>query len=471
MSYSVSFTAMIKPPVTLPISQTINAYNKLAPFSGGSLGTGANGTHYQNISLQSNTLSTQTAAALRNQPSDYSYGSHDDLAKNLTDFDDLKGSDETVNNIYDGVVAILALRIKNWLSTDQQVKLIAYYLGAANETRRVINHSITQLFYLQQRGKIRISNLLNVFFYSCDIGNMIQDQSELTIANVRKKLSSILKTLRADEINHDSKQIDENDLVKSLKSNTELVDEKFKPSLSVTIPLMKNRVYVDYSKKSDLDKVSFVDKSCNFVKANKDETDGAKIIKNHVDLLGELIPDIFGLAYNHIELLQELERFGLDESEGFQIQRFSNFLGLFRDIFLSRYFEFKFKHKIDQEFENLLQPLVDFLNFEVSESSLYMFSSGKYHESMWNSLNGVMEKLLFYTNGKKTSVKSWKDKRTLKMDIQKNSDSKTYYLNLINCNTEDSYDILGTFASNFEQGAQLYRDHGLNLSQWPVDIY
>jgi hypothetical protein len=75
-------------------------------------------------------------------------------------------------------------------------------------------------------------------------------------------------------------------------------------------------------------------------------------INNDVNLLGKIIPDIFDFANNHLELLFELRQFDLDESDLNTIKSFSNILSKFKNVFLKRYFEFKYKSEINQELEN-----------------------------------------------------------------------------------------------------------------------
>lgn len=378
----------------------------------------------------------------------YSNNNFNNLFKDLADYDNLNNSDDVIHNVYQSIVGILILRIQNWL-TNTKVELFSYYeyLGFQKETIHLINSSITKLFYLQNRGKIQIYNLIDVFFYSCDIGNYInRNQTEQAVAEVKDNLSLMLNKLKANYLSNDIEINDEKVLVEEIKSSMALIVEKVKPSLSIAIPLMKNRVYVNYSRQSDLNKDDFIKKNQDFVEATKYETDGKLITTNHVSLLQKIIPDIFGFAYNHLELLTELRRFELDISDLNKIKSFSNLLSQFQDIFLTRFFEFKYKREINQKLKQSLEKLIDFLSFKDLENTLPKFSCDN---TMWTLMDDVLERLLFYTN-EYDSIEAWKNNRTMKIIYEKDSNYNVYYLKLIELNSEDFNDILETFYSHFE---------------------
>lgn len=395
----------------------------------------------------------------------------------MDDTDSLDNAKQNTKDIYVNVLLLLLYKIHNWLTSNVDLNAISSYLGFPPQTIDLINAALTELLYHHRKGHINISNLANAFFYSCDIEHM-RDHNTHDEINVKNKFQTFLSKFGfKNQLLENLKNLKESDLVTSLKNFINSLSCKNIPSYSVTIPLMKNRTFVNESKNKTVNKLKarfIVEYQENQAESYEKETDGDKVTKNHVNLIRKLIPDIFGFAYNHFELLSKLREYELNDVEETQaVKRFSGFLKNFMEIFITRYFEFK--NEDNQPFLNAMYPLIDFLNPEEAPEKQtisildYRNMDETFNTHMWTLMNNALEKLLAECGDE--SIDQWKKNRSLKIDYPSKNLTKDKLINLMNGNTDDAYDILGVFVSDFVHGVELYKKYELDLSKWPEFIY
>lgn len=473
-----TYSTMISSPTKIPISSSMNKSNGNYLISNNPTFVRyhkcANHPRFENMNLKSKNASTAKTNSTQTSPKSLTdVNNLADVLMNNTD--SLSNADQNTKDIYDNMLLLLVHKIQYWLTSNVDLNSISTYLGFPPEIIHLINAAFTELLYQHRKGQIDITNLTRVFFYSCDIEHM-RDYNTEDKSNVMNKFKSFLKQFGFT--NNDIKNYKESDIVESLKSYINSISKQVSPSFSVTIPLMKNRMFVDESKNKVVNKLKarFIEEyQTNQAKSYEKETDGNKVTENHVNLIGKLIPDIFGFTYNHIELLTKLRECGLDETreEAGAVQRFSGFLINFMEVFINRYFEFK--NEYDQPFLDAIYPLIDFLNPDIAPEkpnvSILNYNSKdeKYNDHMWTFTNNALEKLLAVCGNE--NIEEWKKNRSLKIDYPSKNLTKDELINLMNSNTEDAYEILGVFVSDFVHGVELYNEYKLNISEWPTFIY
>lgn len=369
--------------------------------------------------------------------------------------DNILNANENTQNIYYRVLDLLIFRIETWLKDDENLESISKYLGFPSEIENIINVAITELFYLQRRGRIRIDNLVDAFFYLCDIEHM-RNYSDNDKPNITDKFKTILKLFEYQKCNIDKLSLCV--VQDRLKMSIRWIVNVVNPSTSITIPLMKNRMFVDKSNNEIVNKLQqrFIEEYRNNTTLYERETSGDKIIENHLNLLSKVIPDIFGFVYNHFELLSELlDREFFKKEDEQTIQQISEFVNLFMQFFINRYAEFKIE--VNKEFlDNLLcfidaiSDLVDFIDSSISSEKCWQSISHiscKVH--MWKLMNNTLGYLLNIFDNE--NIEEWKTNRTLKIEYPDGELNKSCLVKLMINNTKNAYEILNIFSSHFTQ--------------------
>lgn len=407
-----------------------------------------------------------------------------DLADALTNgTDDLANADETTKDIYNQVVVLLVHRMQTWLRGDEDLEAISAYLGFPSDVVYFINVALTELLYRQRRGEINIGNLAEMYYYSCDIGHVVRDHGDRGRATVAERFRSFVGRFGFE--NRDISTVSREDVdsvTGYLRERMRATDRQVSPSYSASVPSMKNRAFVDEpatTAKRTVNDVTrrFIDEyRAKDAESCERETDAVRVTENHVRLMGKLIPDVFGYVYNHFELLTELRRLHRLDAAGDEkaVRRFTKVLHQFMEIFMNRYFEFR--GDVDQTFLDAMYPLIDFADPDSAperpELTILDYENQdgqRYNDHMWKLMDHALGALLPVFGDE--TVEHWKEHRSLRIDYPSENPSKKELLNLLNGNTDDALDILGTFFGDFALGVEYYDKFKLDNSQWPGEIY
>lgn len=369
--------------------------------------------------------------------------------------DDISDVNENIQKLYYRVLDLLIFRIETWLTNNERPESISNYLGFQPKIVNLINIAITELLYQQRRGRINVDNLVNAFFYSCDIKHM-RDYSDNDKANITERFKTILESFEYPKSNVEKLSLCV--LENNLETSISLIVNGVSPYLSITIPLMKNRMFVDESNNKIVNKLQtrFIEEYKNNVQFYEHETFSNKVIENHLNLLSKIIPDVFGFLYNHFELLIKLRKGRFMEKEVeliIQQFKFSKFLDMFMQFFIYRFVEFKREEnkRFLDTFSNLIHAisaLVDFIdNGTTSEKTgqLIIFQN----KLMMKLIHNALDPLLGLFGNE--NIEEWITNRTLKIEYPDGKQNKEYLLKLMKDNSENAFEILNIFSSHFVQ--------------------
>lgn len=431
-----------------------------------------------------------------------SNSSMDDLATTLQCHEDnIEYSNEVIETLYNSTLYLLLLKMQTWLNSGEGLDTIDSYLGYDEETRDLINISMTELFSHQRNDKSKhMDRLASLFYYSCDIKNMYENQ-DVGRDEVEKTFQSYMDTFGFTE----SKRgliPNENTLIGNLKMALfSIAYEKnicYANMFGVTVASMKMRILTMPSDDEIINSIKRRPTNIfqmhttvqKLVESYAREINANIINKYHVSILGVIIQDLFGYAYNHFELLTKLEEYDIDESDLNLIIEFSIFMSGLMVILVDRFFEFK--SKLNLELVNAMYDIIYFLNptdpqlifgkdFSVDELSIlrdvdfnYVFNEKKsifnyYQKSerddivnnyMPKIMNSAIDKLLITFSGEDPEY--WYNNRSTKIHYQQNHFDKQELLELIQQNNINALSILNTFLCEFAIKYDLYDKYQMN---------
>lgn len=403
--------------------------------------------------------------------------------------DDLKNSGEAVRNVYQCTLSLFLRKIQTWTSGDEDVDVVAEYLGYDEETRDLIDISMTELLSEERAGRIDVANLESLFYYACDLKNTAKE--DFADPNgVRTRLSSYVgKFERPDE---GVQRLDKKDLLDRLKSNLRSIANNGETSFGVTVRSMKLDVLKDPSENEIVNKLKnrYMNPFSNqtlleSTERYASESDPIKVNQCHVAILDVLTTDVFGFVLNHFELLSMLRTHKLDGNDAEIIDRFSTFVEGFKSIFVDRSFELRGDD--GSEVALAMWSIMLFLNPETAKitdeerSDLKSSHYGKilkpdtsianYHDQSRrdDDLNRYMKKIMdsaVYTMTNsfiKEDDYAWESNRATKI-THENADKtdKEYLLGKIKENTNNALEILRIFRGQFVLGKELYDKYQLN---------
>lgn len=413
-----------------------------------------------------------------------------DLAQILVDEqDNLENTDQSTKDIYHGVVDLFALKMQNWLaSKENNINSISQYLGYPKDVIQVINSSMTELLAQQHKKQIDLLILLNMFYYTCDIEKFFEDD----ITKVKDMFKGFLRKFGFPEQNKnngdDQMKTETDRIVNKLLEN---LPNSHHPAVTVSIPAMKNHMMIDESKNEQIEKLKdrFVENYgtvAELAKSYAKETNGEKVSNNHADIMSKLASDILGYAYNHVELLESISNLGTEVDISIEkihsIDRFKSFFNGFANVFINRIFYFKTNGEMNQTVLNDMFSVIDFFNQrsdDLVDSNNQNIKDFYEHPEkraelikyMRQILNKLVEDLL-KVSGSNETITEWKERCTVKLiypeEFEKNAGN---FINVIEGNITDAFDLIGTFTEDFDYGVNRYREFGFNLEEWPEYIF
>lgn len=381
--------------------------------------------------------------------------------------DNMGQANHVYYSIYVETLGLLVLAMRKWLdgAGGNDTATIGTYLGYGRPTTDLIDVVVTLLLRESRRTvNMTVDGLIETYYYSCDVANVSGG-----VDAVRRTFGSLLD--KHSWINDWLADMTESALVERLKTSLGNIAEDSKPRCNVTVGMMKNRVLVEPTEKKTVKRLQ--DRPVNgygpgltnlrelAVSCSK-ETRGKTVTENHLRIVSQVIPNVFGYAYNHVELLSLLDDdVELDATDVNTINEFSTFVDRFTAIFTDHYFGIN--GNADELLQREMMSLNCFLYPRVVASPSGRFScknfsgnsiekfygNSKKRGSLKQELNGLMETALehvLYAFGK-LDRKKWRTDRSSTIDYPAGKLTKDDVLKLIKINADDGFEILDAFSS------------------------
>ncbi|XP_060841974.1 uncharacterized protein LOC132922455 [Rhopalosiphum padi] len=384
---------------------------------------------------------------------------------NLTDkSDDNPGESNTPSfQLYNATAGVFNSLLENWLNNKEELEKVAKSLGIPDDIVQTVNGSMTQLFEFQRKkNDIKIDNLSNLFYYMFDIKHMSERDDVNVIENTLKNLKSKIKF--QDKLNSIGGGL--NNGIESLVNSLKLVVndlEKNTHNLSyimVNTVLMKGMMLIKESSENDLKKmISALDSGyLNEVRENQFEIKRSSIDQNHVQLIKNVMPIIFGILYTHIELLTELNSHTMNGNQVKKINSLNKFFSEIMNIFINRYFIFgnnekKTELQSIQQLLEMLDPPENMDNGNTPDSKSKIITS-----TFLDTTEKAIAEVLNLVG--KNDVSDWKKNNVFKIDYQKGED-KDYYMKQLNINAELLYNLLGSFENRLLTSIEFIKDNNM----------
>lgn len=381
--------------------------------------------------------------------------------------DDLRRSDAVQTAVYTNTAGFLMLGMRKWLDGPLDLRTIEPYLGYDPKTVSLINVGMTQLMGQHLAGNVFAMDLLDTFYYACDVRNLDEYRSG-NVGRVKNAFESFL--LKHSWMNDTVRVLTEKELFDNLTEALKRKIQTVRTKFSVTVPLMKNTMLVEptdddvikrlkdqlvYEKKPLLSLMSrpknttLFDVAESFAKI----ANGKQVNLNHLSILALLIPHMFRYAYDVVQLFLELHRHEIDDGKLKNILSFSTFVVRFKSLFVERYFEFK--GKSDQRLMNDLDTLIEFFDPNTEEDrSVYNLSNcnnfkkntkdaDSYRRNTADMINRVFDNLM-------NSFKCDDNVKNAIRDPRRTHSTASYMLySIIATNIQEGLHIMDKFSSNF----------------------
>ncbi|XP_026810292.1 uncharacterized protein LOC113551915 [Rhopalosiphum maidis] len=419
--------------------------------------SGLTNTNYH--PLQTSGSST-TKISAKNKPDEYRV----DL-NNLTDTPyDNPGESNTLSfQLYNATAGVLNFLLENWLNHKEELDKMAEYFQISDDIVLTVNGSMAQLFEFQRNNnEIKIENLSNLFYYLLDIEHMSKRDDVNVIEKTLKDLKS--KIQFQDLLNSIGGGL--NNGIDSLINSLKLLVNDFEKNtqnlsyIMVNVVLMKGMMLIKKSSENNFNKMinALSNDYLSEVRANQFEIERSPIDQNHVKLIRNVMPIIFGILYTHIELLTELNNYTIDGDQEKRINSLNKFFSEIMNIFINRYFIFGNKNKKTelqsiQQLLKMLDPPKNMDDGKTPESKSNIITS-TFLDTTENAIAEVLNLV------GKNDVNDWKQNNVFKIDYQKDK-NKDYYMEQLNINAELLYTLLESFENRFLTSVEFIRNNNI----------
>lgn len=403
---------------------------------------------------------------------------------------DLSNSNTYLKAINGGLIDILMLKCRIWLACPEPLSNIGHYLGYPMNIVNLINKAITHITYQKRRDKNikpQLNDTMALYYSTCDIIHTTTVNDENPTEDLKNQFQTYIKKFEIQENLITDGTLESH--VETLTENLEAIKDVY-PSLNISISLMKNMLFMNKSGNDEFDnklKNKLVGNNRtlhNLAEYYLKETDVTKIEQNHLEIIRIVATEVFSYVYDHFDILSKLSKFDIDTEDIKEIQRFSEVMLAYIDIFLTRIIDFEGDYVGDQaveEAEEMLKQissLVEFLNpdYESSEETPkfnimnYFNKSERQSENlqtyMSSTIKTAVNKLLLYFN---QDFDDWKDNRVLK--VPNVPDDKDSLLNLMHNNTNNAIKMLKIFGINYVKEFTDKTTDSINLLNSISDSY
>lgn len=243
--------------------------------------------------------------------------------------------------MYNELTSVFNSIIHTWLSRDGEYKYeVPKYIV------EVVDEAMTQLMAAQRNEEIEIYNLTSVYYYMFNINQTRDTSNRGEIYNIGISLKKILKYTTGNSTQN-SNGDDLYDLTNGVENIKEIL-KLFKNSkvnqsdILINVDLMKGRMMLNETNNEHLNKIKkgLTPEYIQEIIDQQSEIDGTAIDKNHVKLLCTIMPDVYGLLYNHNRLLKLVNNHIINENEEQFLADSSRFFNKFLNIFINRYSNF-----------------------------------------------------------------------------------------------------------------------------------
>ncbi|XP_025207719.1 uncharacterized protein LOC112603398 [Melanaphis sacchari] len=407
------------------------------------------GVSKTNQPLQYNDLSTTRISAV-NKPVKNEI---DNLA---TTFYDNPGKPNTVSfRLYNATASIFNSMLDIWLVNEEKLVEGAKSVGIPEDIVLAVNGSMTQLFAFQRNNNgIKIDNLSNLFYYMFDIKHMSEKDTDINV--IKDKLMNFSSKIQCYDclLNRVSESV--NSGLENLKNilNELKIDNYNLSYIIVNVVLMKSMMLINKSNGEHLNKMinALSTDYFNKVKADQYEIQRSLIDKNHVELIGNVMPIIFGVLYNHIELLTKLKEHTINEEDENQIKYLNTFFSDTMNIFINRYFIFGYEIKNKISDLKSVKQLLQMLNPKDMDPRKTQESNKNMITPQFLELTEMAIAEILSLVGK-SNAEEWKQNNIFKCDYEQNED-KDYYIELLTNNADLLYSLLEEFENSFLNGIE-----------------
>lgn len=373
--------------------------------------------------------------------------------------DDLKESGDEFTNIYRYTLGLLTLGMQKWLDdSDRDPDAIGRYLGYSAPTVNVINAAMTELLGQQRNGTMTVNDLADTYYYSCDMEN-VRDHGPNDVAAVTDAFRRLLRSHRPSMA---VENMTEDQMVTGIKSSLDRIGDRVKPEYGVTVSLMKNRMFVESTNKTAVNRLAdtVADEKTGqtfhqLAESCSKNATGTDVNRDHLTVLYHLIPKMFRYSYDYVQLLLKLYEFELDETDMDTVRSFATFTERFTSMFVDRYFEFSCENDLDLHF--YLKPVIEFCNPKSTDRGkadnpdISNFNSYKskmateYYRNYAKSItSNALEALMFSFNfeisvEETITGRTYSDETLTKKDV----------LDLMTKNIDEGFEILDEYSRHF----------------------
>jgi len=305
-----------------------------------------------------------------------------------------------------------------------------------------------------------------------------------------KQIESLIKKIEYDINIKDDVEYSNGDLT-TVVSNLNSLLENYKNGkynnrdIMVNVVLMKGMMLINLTNNNNLNyelnklRRSLSEHFLKEIENNQYEIDGSLIANNHVELIRNVMPGVFSILHNHIELLNILSTHKLNSYDKDNIKIASKFLKKFMSTFIQRFKNFgktNTKEETDlKEITELLEKLdTGKTDKERTEDLRKMISADQENtrepqELLATDQENTQEPPGILATEKaiaavlnlsgKNDVQNWKDNTVFKLQNVQSNKSSEYYMNLLTHNADVAYLLVGQFEQHFLDEIDYIRFH------------
>jgi len=361
-------------------------------------------------------------------------------------------------NLYKATVGVVKAVFNN-LKSLQEKKMTQEFTIAnviENSFRNFDDIALTvtgsmSILYFLKINSYRLGKAFNCLF---DAKHMVK--SDEYRENFMSKMQSLIEDIaQVRDLNNPLiHQYDNIDLV-TIVENLENVLFNYKVGnynyrdINVNIKLMKSMVLINQTDSKILNKLitSISKEFLEEVKHRQYEIDGLLIAKQHSEVIRKVMPGIFSLLMNHIELLKIFSTREVHKENKKIIQFASKLLKTIMSTFINRFKNFGNLTEEELSDIDVLEELIKTLDTGETET-IEAPSTSKIDIELLLPLTERAIAAVLNLTGKK-ATQNWKDHNVFKFKNFLENQDDEYYMNLLTHNADISYLLVNQFEGSF----------------------
>jgi len=401
-----------------------------------------------NLSLKSNISNGMAISAVNKNNSDpFTSQNYDDDQLEDRFYDNPGPPGTPPFNLYKATVGVVRT-VFNILKSNKENMMQKFTI--ANDIVLTVTGSMSILYFL----KINLNRLGKAFYCLFDFKHMVEgaEYRENFISKMQSLINNIeevrdMNNPLLEEFNN----IDLDTVVKNLEAvlfDYKVGNYSYK-DISVNIQLMRGMVLINQTDSKILNRLikSISKEFLEEVKDKQYEIDGLLIAKQHSEVIRKVMPAVFSLLFNHIELLKILSTREVHKEENKIIQIASKLLKTLMSTFIKRLKNFGELTEEEISEVDILEQLIETIDAGVMEPIKAPNTSKIDIKLLLPLMDRAIAAVLNLSRNEAKG--NWKDNNVFKFkNFQENKDNE-YYMNLLTHNADTSYLLVGKFEESF----------------------